>query len=260
LADLTLRTVGTGTAFPDGVRTPTCNLIQYDGFSLVVDLGSGSLHKLARLGLDPRTISAVCITHAHFDHLTDLLPLLFALNVPGYERADDTPLTLVMSAETHRLLEGARAVFTDWLQPPPNKVREIVLQPGDSLELGPFSVETAFPHHTSSSLGYRFTLQAGRRPVLAIPGDSGPCDALSVLCRDADVAIMECSMPDSWPLPAHMTPGSLLDLAHAADIRHLLVTHRYPMVMGVDLPQLFEEAGRRMSLPDDMDEFTIPVH
>jgi ribonuclease BN (tRNA processing enzyme) len=260
LADLTLRTVGTGTAFPDGVRTPTCNLIQYDGFSLVVDLGSGSLHKLAQLGLDPRTISAVCITHAHFDHLTDLLPLLFALNVPGYERASDTPLTLVMSAETHRLLEGARAVFTDWLQPPPNKVRELVLQPGDSLELGPFSVDTAFPHHTSSSLGYRFTLQAGRRPVLAIPGDSGPCDALSALCRDADVAIMECSMPDSWPLPAHMTPTSLLDLAQAADIRHLLVTHRYPMVMDVDLPQRFEKAGRRMSLPDDMDEFSIPVH
>jgi ribonuclease BN (tRNA processing enzyme) len=260
VTDLTLRTVGTGTAFPDGVRTPTCNLIQHGDFSLVVDLGSGSLHKLAQLGLNPRTISAVCITHAHFDHLTDLLPLLFALNVPGYERVSDEPLLLVMSAETRRLLDGVRAVFTDWLQPPPNKVREIVLEPGDTLTLGPFEVETAFPQHTGSSIGYRFTLQAGRRPVLAIPGDSGPCDALSFLCRDADMAIMECSMPDSWPLPAHMTPSSLLELSHTAQIKHLLVTHRYPMVLSVDLPLLFEQAGRRMSLPDDMDEFIVSVH
>lgn len=260
MADLTIRTVGTGTAFPDGLRTPTCNLIQFDGFSLVVDLGSGSLHKLAQLGLDPRTISAVCITHAHFDHLADLLPLLFALHVPGYERVGDVPLTLVMSTETRRLLDGARAVFADWLQPPPNKVRELVLRPGDTLELGPFFVETDLPQHTGSSIGYRFTLQAGRRPVLAIPGDSGPCDALSVLCRDADLAIMECAMPDSDPLPAHMTPRALVELSRTANIRHLLVTHRYPMVMDVDLPLLFEQAERRMSLPDDMDEFCIPVY
>jgi ribonuclease BN (tRNA processing enzyme) len=251
----TLRTLGTGTAFPDGVRAPTCSVLQHDDSVAVVDLGSGSLHRLAALGHSPLSIDAVFITHAHFDHFTDLLPLLFALAVPGYTRL--RPLDLVLSVEAHRILQGFRAVVPGWLDPNGTQLREHVLQPGESLALGPLSVQTQAVSHTASSIGYRFTL-AGQTPrVVAIPGDSGPCDGLRALCADADVAILECSMPDEMPLPAHLNPASLRALAQAAGIRHLLITHRYPFVLGVDLDAYFAGSGVQITVPDD--GFVLPL-
>ena len=249
-----LTTLGTGVAFPEADRGPTSHLIRCGTFNALVDIGSGSLQKLHRAGGSVLTLDALFVTHAHLDHIADLIPLLFALHVPGYSRT--RPLDVFASIETHEIISAAQAAFGDWLRPSEQQVAMHVVERGSTLRCGPLSVRSGAVNHTESSISWRFTAPDGA--VLAIPGDSGPCEELVESIRGADVAIVECSTPDEMPLPTHLSPRSLSEAAARAQVEHLLVVHRYPWVMGVDI--VAEIASRfegRVSIPDDMQRFVV---
>lgn len=239
---LTVSTLGTGTAFPEAERGPTCLVISDGTQRLVIDMGSGSLQKLARVGITPLDMDALFLTHAHPDHFADVTPLLFALTVPGYTRSK--PLRLYASSVTFEILDRVADAYGHWLSPPEGAVTRVPLASGDRTKLGSFTVEAHPVQHTESSIGYRFVHSSG--PVLAIPGDTGPCESLTALCRDADLAIVECSMPDILPIDGHMNPTSLAAMAHAANVRRLAITHRYPAAVTNDAA---EELRSLLSIP-----------
>ena len=51
--------------------------------SLIFDVGPGSVSNLRRSGLDPNGISALYISHCHADHVCDLIPLLWMVQIDG---------------------------------------------------------------------------------------------------------------------------------------------------------------------------------
>ena len=153
--------VGTGTAFPEPHRGPTCTLLRDGGKTLAVDLGSGSLQKLAALETTPLNLDGLVLTHAHLDHIADLLPLLFALHVPGYDRA--RPLEVFASAGTLAVIERARAAFGKWLDAGESQVCFHAVCPGDTFEVAGFAAEAGAVHHDATSLGLRISTPAGAR-------------------------------------------------------------------------------------------------
>ncbi|MBP2250633.1 hypothetical protein J2754_000942 [Halarchaeum solikamskense] len=68
--------LGTGSALPDGERAQSGLLVGDGGARVLVDCGSGVLERLARTETGPTGLDAVCLTHHHLDHVSDLLPLL----------------------------------------------------------------------------------------------------------------------------------------------------------------------------------------
>ncbi len=253
-AGMELTTLGTGVAFPEAERGPTSHLLRCGDYAALVDIGSGALQKLHRAGGSALTLNALFITHAHLDHIADLMPLLFALHVPGYTRA--LPLDIYASAETHDIIGRAQDAFGDWLRPPPSQVRMHTIERGVQFDAGPLRVRSGTVSHTESSISWRFSAPDGG--VLAIPGDSGPCEALINSLSGADVAIVECSTPDEMPLPTHLSPGTLADAASRADVGHLLVVHRYPWVMGTDVDDLIRKTfAGQVTFPDDMQRFVV---
>ncbi len=54
-------------------------LLFLGGKKILLDLGSGTLYRLAKLGYKIDEIDILAITHEHPDHLGDLLPLLHSL-------------------------------------------------------------------------------------------------------------------------------------------------------------------------------------
>ena len=255
---LKLFTLGTGTAFPQADRGPTCHLVQVGNLRVAVDLGSGALQKLAAVGAFPLNLDAVLLTHAHLDHISDIIPLLFALNVPGYTRTK--PLAIYASAETLTILHRVRDAWGDWLDANPDFVTFHPLATGDELTLGgtddALKVHVGTVEHTASSIGFRLTGPSGE--TLAIPGDSGPCQGLVELCRDVDLAVVECGMPDVFPLESHMTPGRLTALAQDSGLRALAVVHRYPLALSDDLvADLRDAIAVPVHVPDDGAEFTV---
>jgi ribonuclease BN (tRNA processing enzyme) len=71
--------------------------------------------------------------------------------------------------------------------------------------------------------------------ILAFSGDSGPCDALVELCREASVALLECSYRSSRATEHHLSPRTVGEIARAAGIRRLVLTHFYPELDDVDV-------------------------
>ena len=70
--------LGTGTAIPSKQRRCVGIFLQTNASKIVLDMGSGTLGRMAEAGIDWRKIDAVFISHFHPDHCLDLFAYLFA--------------------------------------------------------------------------------------------------------------------------------------------------------------------------------------
>ena len=95
--------------------------------------------------------------------------------------------------------------------------------------------------HTDNSLGYRFTDSQGK--VFTYSGDTDYCAGLIELARDADVALIEAAQPSELKVAGHLTPRLAGKVSLQAGVRHLIVTHLYPVCDGYDLPAEIRSSG-----------------
>ena len=64
--------------------------------------------------------------------------------------------------------------------------------------------------------------------VLAYSGDTADCAGLRDACRDADLALLECTSNE--PQPCHMTPADCAAVVEATGIKRAFLTHLGPDV------------------------------
>ena len=228
--------VGSGTVVPDPARGPAGHHFACADLQILCDLGSGTLGRLARLGIPWPEIDLVAITHRHQDHVADLLPLLFALrHTPGVERA--LPLTLLGYAGFVADLEALAGVYGRWVLEPgfPLEVREqgdtpIELERGDAW----VEIDARPVVHSPEAVGYRVTLGVpGREVLVAYTGDTEESAAAIELARDANLLISECSVADEDRVSGHMTPRGIGRVARAAGARRVVATHLYPSALAL---------------------------
>ena len=70
--------LGSGTITPDKDRNPSGLVVQASDMWMVVDMGPGILRRMSEAEIDVRWIDVLLITHFHPDHISDLVPFLFA--------------------------------------------------------------------------------------------------------------------------------------------------------------------------------------
>ena len=87
-------------------------------------------------------------------------------------------------------------------------------------------------HYATGAIGYRLT--AGRHSI-SYSGDTDVCQGAVELGRNADLLILECSMPDARKVEGHLTPSECGRIAAAAGCRRLVLTHFYPVFQGDDI-------------------------
>jgi ribonuclease BN (tRNA processing enzyme) len=228
-----LTTVGTGTISLTPGRACAGHLVESGEVRLLMDCGSGVVHRMSELGLDWWGITHVALTHFHADHVGDLPTLVFAWKYarrPG--RA--APLTLVGPPGTHALVERLAGAFGAWMLDPGFPFRIVELPPGESAPLGGgVTLAARAVPHTAESVAY--SVEHGRRRVV-YTGDTGWDPSLGEWATGCDVLLCECSLPESWAIPQHLTPEQCGALAAIARPRLLVLTHLYPPVLEVDIP------------------------
>ncbi|MGZ8376160.1 MAG: MBL fold metallo-hydrolase [Gemmatirosa sp.] len=227
-----LTTIGTGTAAPSPARVQAGHLVEAGPVRLLLDCGSGVVHRMATLGLDWSTVTHVAITHFHADHVSDLATLLVAWRW-GQMPPRTEPIAIIGPPGTQGLLERHAAALWDSLLTPGFAVT-VIEQPADTpLALVEGVTLTSHPvPHTAESVAYSVE-HDGRR--LVFTGDTGPDAALGAWAAGCDVLLAECSLPAAMAMPSHLTPEQAGELAAAARPGLLALTHFYPPVEQIDV-------------------------
>lgn len=232
-----LHVLGSGTAIPHPERGASgYALVASDGAACLLECGPGSTRRWPSAGIDFDRARVVLITHFHVDHCADLPAVLFGRMVASTE----SPLALLGPLGHARHVAGLRALFTPWLDDAAGRVAVHELGDGASLDVEPFAFEARHVLHAEHALGVRVRADGA---TLAFSGDSGPCDALVELCRGADVALLECSYPADRETRSHLNAATAAQVAVAAGVERLVLTHFYPRCDGVDLEAQVREAG-----------------
>lgn len=233
-----LTTVGTGTVAPHPTRVCAGHLVQHDDVTLLLDCGSGVVHRLAALGLPWQSITHVALTHFHGDHIADLAMLCFAFKY-GQAPARTAPLQIIGPPGTRDLVDRLALVYGTWLHAPGYALQVIEQTAGERLPLGSqVELESRRVPHTTESVAYSIST-ADRRVVFT--GDTGFDAGLGTWATGCDLLLAECSLPESLAIPSHLTPTSVGALAAIAQPALLALTHFYPPVEAVDIQALVGE-------------------
>jgi len=236
---LKLAILGSGTAIPHPARGASgYACLADDGSALLLECGPGSTRRWPAHGITPEAVRGIVCTHHHLDHVSDLGAFLFLRNV--IEPPLETRVVLA-GPEGHRdLIDGLTEAHGVSIADRRGLHDVVDLSDGDSLEVAPFSISSRHVLHSDGALGVR--VDAGGRS-LAFSGDTGPCDALVELLSGVDVALLECSYPAARPTQSHMNTTTAAQMAKAAGVGRLVLTHFYPMCDDVDVEAEVRDAG-----------------
>ncbi|RPI00235.1 MAG: MBL fold metallo-hydrolase [Calditrichaeota bacterium] len=222
--DITI--LGSGVCAVTVQRSCSCYCIQVDGLYTLFDIGFGALRRLAEAGIFYGDIDAVLCSHLHLDHIGDLAPLLMSLNyTPTLRR--QKPLTLFGPPGFQDFMYRCCDLYGNWLLSPASYSIIIHEMSEKEIRLGSLIIRAMPMKHTKNAIGYRVKTNDA---IIAYSGDTALCNSLVELCRDADVAIVECSFPDEQPTEYHLTPREAASAAQQANVRQLILTHFYPPV------------------------------
>jgi len=225
--------LGCAGSFPGPEAACSAYLVEADGFSLMLDFGTGSMSALQRFG-DLKRVDAILLTHLHCDHMLDAAQYVVVRRwapdgpypqMPVYSPAGGRDrLTAVYGAAEEGSLDDVYSFHT--------------LRTG-SFDLGPFAVTVDRVNHPVETYAVRLEHDG---KVLAYSADSGPCEALIRLAQHADLFLCEASYLDGEDNPPdlHLTGREAGEAAAKAGVGQLLLTH---LVSAWGNPQATYEAA-----------------
>ena len=200
----------------------------------MLDIGPGTLRQLTIARLQFEDIDYVCISHFHPDHMADLIHFFFATRYPPI-LSKRKPFSIIAPEEFSKFLTLLKKPYGNWVDLPDGlmKIEELHTGRKDKKEFNTFTVMSAPVNHTPQSLGFRIEDSSGK--VIVYSGDTGYCEEMVDLARDADLLILESSFPDEKEIKGHLTPSKAGDIATRSGAKQLLLTHFYPECLKVDI-------------------------
>lgn len=213
-------------------------LLQADGHQpVLIDCGHGVFGELLQHA-DPNHV-AVLLSHLHADHCMDL-PAMLVWRRWAPDCATERSILYGPTGTALRIGAGSSEYpgqvddisdtydIREWVD------REAVDLNG--LHIEPFKVD-----HPPSTYGLRITGPDGE--VFAYSGDTGVCDEVVDLARDADLFLCEASWthaPEDRPVGLHLSGTEAGRVAARASARSLALTHIVPWA---DADAIMDEAS-----------------
>ncbi|MGB6064273.1 MAG: ribonuclease Z [Desulfomonilaceae bacterium] len=225
--------LGSGTATPDLERNASGLALRGAGLWVLADIGPGILRRLCEARIDPKWIDVILITHFHPDHVSDLVPFLFASNYE-YGQTRKQSFHVVGPTGLKQFYNALVGIYGHWIVPTGNRliISEVDPRAPDVFSLGDITVRSAPSAHSFPSVSYRIEADGVSATV---SGDTDISDDLVTLAEGTHVLVCECSFPDEMKVPGHLTPSEAGRIAARAGAQKLVLTHFYPPCDEVDV-------------------------
>ena len=231
-----LTVIGRWGGFPAPGEATAGYLLEHDGYSLLLECGSGVIASLGSI-IDLKTLAAVLVTHYHYDHFCDIGPLQYARIVKTQLGLINADATLPIYAPSDETFFPAMTLesYTSGCQ----------FDENSKLSLGPFSITFTPNVHPVQSYGVRIECSG---KVLGFTSDTSYYEDLSAFMKGADCLLCECSFySDMDGKPAgHLNSLDTGKLAQKSDAGRLILTH---LPHFGNLEELGIQAGRYCSCP-----------
>ena len=230
-----LTVLGKSPAWQDVDGACSGYLVEEQGCRVLIDCGNGVFAKLRRF-VDYVDVDAVVISHLHADHFLDLVPFAYALTYAPRQQpvpVDRWPGTDTPARPTLHAPPGARDCFrrvagawgNEALIETAFDLREY--DAADVLHAGPLTIRfQAVPHYVDTH-AIEVTAAAGDGRRLVFGADSAPSDELCAFARDAELLLIEATLPrpERHGQRGHLTPAEAGEHGRRARARRLVLTH-----------------------------------
>lgn len=239
--------VGSGSAVPDPDRGNPSQAVIIDDEILLFDCGERTTINLIKSGVNPNDVGHLFLTHLHWDHMSEFGYLVMSTWNCGRRHTLQVYGPDGTEAMVANSIYGTHKADFDFVRgyirrlPPhithkpsndPN-VRAQDIEVGFELETDTFKVTTGeVVHHQCvgmPSVAYRVESEYG---VVAISGDTSPCQGMIDLAKGADVLIHDTAFLDEiieerqmW---SHSGPSGAGRVAQEAGVKKLVLTHLGP--------------------------------
>ncbi|NCO84829.1 MAG: ribonuclease [Candidatus Huberarchaeum crystalense] len=261
----TLSFLGTASGMPTKARAHTCNLLEYENYSILIDCGENCQRQLLLLKKNYQNINYILITHWHIDHMSGLLPLLSSMELNKRER----PLILFSPKPYENFIKEQLAYFSNkfkWFH------AKVIEDAGFVFANEKIEVLCEKVEHNVPSFAYKIILKfpikvnveklekigLARGPKwnklqkgfdieykgkkikakdvtfqkrsfsLVFSGDTISCKNLISFAKEADIAVFESTYlkeDNRTEDYYHMTAKDAATTAKKAKVKHLILTH-----------------------------------
>jgi ribonuclease BN (tRNA processing enzyme) len=209
-------------------------LIEHGDTRVLLDCGNGVFAKL-RQRLDYTDVDGVLISHLHADHFLDLVPFSYALTYapkqqPGpvhtWPGTDDPARPQLIAPP------GGRATFRRVVGAWGNEdliENAFVLseyEAGDRVTVGEISASFHPVPHFIDTFAVNVSAE-GSDAKLTYSADTSPGEEIVEIARDADLMIVEATLPrpERTGQRGHLTPEEAGDHAKRAGAKRVVLTH-----------------------------------
>ena len=235
--ELQLIILGSGTGIPSLRRGSPGLLVLSDDSVVLIDSGPGTLRKMLEVGITCRDVDILLYTHAHPDHVSDLVPILFACKYPDCPRQKD--LLCMGGPGFAHYFDQLKDIYGPWIDSPSYhlEVKEVSENEPPFHDL---QISSKGMAHLPGSVGYR--LDSDEAKSIAVSGDTDYCQNLVELAYESDLLVLECSFPDEKRVQGHLTPSLAGRIGLESRCKKLLLTHLYPICDQYDVVRQCKEA------------------
>jgi ribonuclease BN (tRNA processing enzyme) len=213
------------------------------------DLGPRTLTNLIKVGVDPHRIQHIFFSHYHADHFSDFITFFFDAVIHATHVGPRPPLTIYGPKGTRRLFTAILKEFPSFSPTPfPVTIKELT---DETIHLGDTRITARTVIHSQQIHCQGYRVEYGGQAT-AYSGDAEYSKGLVRLCREVDVALLDCSFPAQRPVKGHMTARDCGQVAQEAGAGRLILSHFYPVAERYDvIGQAREEFDGRTDMARD---------
>ena len=228
--------LGTGAPWPDPLRGSSAILVDVGSARILLDCGRACVQQMARLQIEPATITHCFLTHGHYDHVADYALLVLTswrfgrhhcLQVygpPGTKAMSDA-----LFQEAYKIDIAARKSLKKSDAEADININVTEMRGGAVAEGEGWRLRAVEVAHWPIPLSLGFLIEGdGKR--LFFTGDTSPCDAVRESAAGVDLLIHEAMYfpADSGHYRSHSHPEQAGEVAHRTGALQLVLTHLQP--------------------------------